>query len=194
MYRKLVKPFIDRLFALVGLIVAIPVFMLVGLIVYLFISKNIVFKQRRIGFHEQSFILYKFRSMKTGLEHLPESDRIPWVGKILRKTGLDELPQLWNVVKGDMSFVGPRPLLPEYISRYNEEQRKRHLVHPGITGLSQVLGRNKISWEERFKLDVQYVSDVSLLLDIRILALTFKEIFSNKLDGNPSAEFLPEQD
>jgi lipopolysaccharide/colanic/teichoic acid biosynthesis glycosyltransferase len=148
-------------------------------------GRPILFRQNRIGLNEKIFTIYKFRTMtnkrdKNG-ELLPDRDRLDNFGKSLRATSLDELPQLFNVLKGDMSFVGPRPLLVEYLPLYNKEQRRRHSVLPGITGLAQINGRNAISWEDRFRYDIEYVDNKSLWLDLKILWRTFLKVI--KRDG-----------
>lgn len=131
----------------------------------------VLFKQTRIGKNEKPFILYKFRSMRAGSE--ADHERLCKFGIWLRTLSLDELPQLWNVISGDMSLVGPRPLLPEYLPRYSQEQRRRHEVRPGLTGLAQISGRNQLTWKERFALDVRYVDSLSFWLDLLIIAKTF---------------------
>jgi len=145
------------------------------------LGKPILFKQKRPGFNGEIFEMIKFRSMRDALDEkgniLPDSERLTPFGLKLRSSSLDELPGLWNVLKGDMSLVGPRPLLVEYLPLYNEEQAKRHNVRPGITGWAQVNGRNAISWEDKFKLDVWYVENRTFWLDIKILFLTVKKVF-----------------
>ena len=141
----------------------------------------VLFKQKRIGKNEKEFLIYKFRSMKTGTHRknrrLSDKERMLRVGRILRNTSLDELPQLFNILKGEMSFIGPRPLLPEYVPYYSQEERKRHTVFPGISGLAQVNGRTAIQWEERFAYDTQYAEEVCLGLDVRILVKTIQKVF-----------------
>jgi lipopolysaccharide/colanic/teichoic acid biosynthesis glycosyltransferase len=142
------------------------------------------FFQTRPGKNEKLFKIIKFKTMTDARdakgELLPDKERITWIGNIIRKTSLDEIPQLLNVIKGDMALVGPRPLLPEYLPLYDEEQKKRHLVKPGITGWAQVNGRNAISWKEKFKYDVWYVENQSFLLDVKILFLTVKKVFKSE--------------
>lgn len=155
--------------------------LLTALMVRIKLGKPLLFSQERPGLHGNVFRVYKFRSMSdardaTG-ELLPDDIRLGHFGKLLRSTSLDELPQLWNVLKGDMSFIGPRPLLVEYLPLYNAFQRRRHEVRPGITGWAQVNGRNAITWDERFVLDVWYVDHVSLWTDIRIVVMTIYKIF-----------------
>ncbi|AVK82736.1 sugar transferase [Lysinibacillus sp. B2A1] len=153
----------------------------IWILVYLKLGSPAIFKQPRPGLDGKVFYVYKFRTMTDKRdakgELLPDEFRLPLFGKILRKLSLDELPQLWNVLKGEMSFVGPRPLLVEYLPLYNERQARRHEVRPGITGWAQVNGRNAISWEEKFEYDVWYVENKSIWLDIKILLLTVKKVF-----------------
>lgn len=180
MYIKLVKNILDRFSALLLLVLLFPIFILISCILLFYNNGKIFFKQKRPGFNEVLFTLYKFRSMNEGIDQfgklLPDSDRLTAVGKILRRTSLDELPQLWCVIKGDMSFVGPRPLLTDYLLLYNDNQKKRHAVKPGITGWAQVNGRNLISWEKKFELDVWYAQNISFIVDVKILFMTFKKI------------------
>ena len=166
----------DILVALVLLILFSPILLCLALLTRSFNGWPIVFSQTRPGLHGKLFTLYKFRSMKTG-EGLDE-DRLTPFGKLLRKSSLDELPQLWNVLRGDMSLVGPRPLLVQYLPLYNGRQAKRHDVRPGITGWSQVNGRNEPSWEERLERDVWYVEHQSFILDCRIILKTVGKLFS----------------
>jgi len=145
------------------------------------LGSPILFRQERPGRHGRPFTLYKFRSMRTageGAAPLSEAERLTRLGAFLRRTSLDELPELWNVLRGDMSLVGPRPLLMEYLPLYTPEQARRHHVRPGITGWAQINGRNAISWEEKFRLDVWYVDHRSLSLDLRILLLTIRRVLS----------------
>ena len=166
----------DILVALVLLILFSPILFCVSLLTLAFNGRPILFSQTRPGLHGKLFTLHKFRSMKTG-EGL-DGDRLTPFGKLLRKSSLDELPQLWNVLRGDMSLVGPRPLLEQYLPLYNGRQAKRHDVRPGITGWSQVNGRNEPSWEERLERDVWYVEHQSFILDCRIILKTVGKLFS----------------
>ncbi len=154
----------------------VPVMAAIGVAIALSMGKPVIFRARRAGAGRQIFTVYKFRTMssQTGPDGrpLPDSKRLTSLGRFLRATSLDELPQLWNVLRGEMTFVGPRPLLPEYLPRYSERQTRRHEVCPGITGWAQVNGRNTLTWEQKFELDVWYVDHRSLLLDIRIVFLT----------------------
>ena len=166
----------DAIVSILGLLILSPVLLLVGFIVFFNLGFPIFFKQKRPGLKGISFEFYKFRTMsnekdKTG-NLLDDKDRLTSFGKFLRKTSLDELPSLWNVLKGDMSLVGPRPLLMEYLPLYSKEQMRRHEVKPGITGWAQINGRNTISWDEKFKLDVWYVDNQSIWLDTKILFIT----------------------
>ncbi|GGE00543.1 sugar transferase [Planktosalinus lacus] len=181
MYKTLTKPSLDHLYALIALLLLSPVFLLVTLALTIANNGNPFFIQARPGKNGRIFNIIKFKTMTDAKDAqgdlLPDAERLTGVGKFVRKTSLDELPQLLNVLKGDMSFVGPRPLLPEYLPLYNEEQRKRHDVKPGITGWAQVNGRNAISWEQKFALDVWYVEHQSFVLDLKILFLTIKKVF-----------------
>lgn len=182
---KLIKRLFDILFSLLVLIILSPVFLIVALLVRINLGSPILFKQERVGLNNKVFKMYKFRTMKDGKDKngnlLPDSDRLTKFGKILRSTSLDELPEFINIIKGDMSLIGPRPLLIEYLPLYNNEQIKRHNVLPGLTGWAQVNGRNAISWSDKFKFDVWYVENWSLNLDIKIFFLTIYKVF--KRDG-----------
>lgn len=174
---------LDVVGALICLILFSPVILITALSVRANLGSPVLFKQERPGLHEQIFTLYKFRSMKSideskGLNS--DAERLGKFGQILRSSSLDELPSLCNVLKGDMSFVGPRPLLVEYLSEYSEEQAKRHLVIPGVTGLAQVSGRNSISWSEKLNLDIYYAENMSFSLDLKILIRTVNTVISRK--------------
>lgn len=189
MYKNFIKRFLDILFSLILLIVLSPILLVLMIIVRIKLGSPIFFKQERPGKDGKIFTLYKFRTMTDKKnekgELLPDSERLTSFGKLLRSTSLDELPELINILKGDMSFIGPRPLLVEYLELYNEEQKHRHDVRPGLTGLAQVEGRNLLSWEERFKLDVKYVGNVSFINDIKIIFKTIGVVF--KREGVSSA-------
>ncbi|MFB2918985.1 sugar transferase [Aerosakkonema funiforme] len=190
-FNRLIKYVLDRVFAAIALLVFSPFIIFVAIAIYLRMGRPIVFTQPRPGKNGHIFTFYKFRTMTDDRDAdgnlLPDVQRITAIGKFLRQSSLDELPQLWNVLKGDMSFVGPRPLLVEYLERYSPEQARRHDVTPGITGWAQINGRNSISWSEKFKLDVWYVDNWSLLLDLKILFLTVWKVV--KKDGiNQSAQ------
>ena len=172
----IVKSFFDRFIALVVFILLLPLFLLLLLLLFLQNGGSPLFKQIRPGYKTQFFTIYKLKTMTDARnskgELLPDFERITPLGKIIRKLSLDELPQLVNVIKGEMSFVGPRPLLPEYLPLYSEEQNQRHNVKPGITGWAQVNGRNALTWKEKFNLDVYYVHHQSFWLDLKILLMT----------------------
>jgi lipopolysaccharide/colanic/teichoic acid biosynthesis glycosyltransferase len=176
MYKCLFKPVLDFTLSLIILLILSPLIVILCLLVYFKLGSPVFFSQIRPGKNEKMFRLFKFRTMNTQCDPngdlLPDIDRITVFGKFLRRTSLDELPQLFNVIKGDISLVGPRPLLVEYLPLYTEIQRKRHLVKPGITGWAQINGRNAISWEDKFKLDVFYVENLSFILDLRIFVKT----------------------
>ena len=174
----------DFIVSLIALLILWPLILVTAFLIRFKIGKSVLFRQERPGLHGKSFYVYKFRTMTDARdengEFLPDDVRLTDFGKFVRKLSLDELPQLWNVLKGDMSFVGPRPLLVEYLPIYNERQAKRHNVLPGITGWAQVNGRNAISWEEKFELDVWYVKNQSFWLDIKILLMTVAKVFKSE--------------
>jgi lipopolysaccharide/colanic/teichoic acid biosynthesis glycosyltransferase len=174
------KRICDFAAALVGVLLLAPLFPCLAFLVRVFLGSPILFSQKRIGLAERPFQVYKFRTMTDARDGngvlLPDEARLTNFGKFLRSTSLDELPQLWGVLKGDLSLVGPRPLLPEYLERYSARQRKRHEVLPGITGWAQVNGRNATTWADRLERDVWYVENQSFLLDLRILFMTFIKV------------------
>lgn len=176
----MLKRCIDAAAALLGLMVLAPVLLIIALLIRLKLGSPVLFRQVRPGLHAKPFEMIKFRTMRDAVDKhgnpLPDEQRMTRFGSLLRATSLDELPELWNVLKGDMSLVGPRPLLMEYLPLYSPEQYRRHEVRPGVTGWAQVNGRNALSWEEKFKLDVWYVDHQSLWLDIKILWLTVKKV------------------
>ena len=180
----MLKRLIDILGSLIGIIVLSPVYIIVGILVYLKLGSPILFSQMRPGKDEKIFKMYKFRSMLDSTnnlgEVLPDEERLTPFGARLRSTSLDELPELFNVLKGEMSLVGPRPLLVEYLDLYSDEQKKRHKMRPGITGWAQVNGRNSISWSEKLSLDVEYVENFNLLLDMKILFMTVFKVFKKE--------------
>lgn len=184
MYSNLIKPVLDILLALLALLLLFPIFLAVLLFLTIANSGSAFFVQTRPGKNGKLFKIIKFKTMNDKKDEngelYPDDVRLTTVGKIVRKTSLDEIPQLLNVIKGDMSFVGPRPLLPEYLPLYSKEQARRHEVKPGITGWAQVNGRNAISWQEKFKLDVWYVDHQSFLLDMKILLRTIKKVFKSE--------------
>lgn len=172
----MLKRTLDVAIAAVLLTIASPLLLLVALAVRTNLGSPVLFRQRRPGLHGRPFTMVKFRTMRDAVDRdgrpLPDADRLTPFGTLLRSTSLDELPELWNVLRGDMSLVGPRPLLMEYLDRYTPEQARRHELRPGVTGWAQVHGRNALSWEERFRLDVWYVEHQSLMLDLQILVRT----------------------
>lgn len=184
-YQLFGKRILDILLSGIALIVLSPIILIVGILVRIKLGSPIIFKQERPGKSEKIFSMYKFRTMTDERDHngeyLPDEIRLTKFGKMLRATSLDELPELWNILKGDMSIVGPRPLLVEYLPLYSEKQRKRHNVRPGLTGLAQVNGRNAISWEEKFEYDYLYIEDYSFTKDINIIWHTIKKVL--KHDG-----------
>lgn len=180
-YRDYLKRFLDLLLALIGFVILSPVFIMVVLLLLIANRGTPFFFQPRPGKDEKIFRVIKFKTMndkkdKYG-DYLPDAQRLTAVGKFIRKTSLDEIPQLLNVIKGDMSLIGPRPLLVEYLPLYNPTQKRRHEVKPGITGWAQVNGRNAISWEQKFDYDVWYIDHISFLLDLKILFFTVRKVF-----------------
>ena len=184
MYKNLIKPILDFILAFLLIIIFSPIILIVALLIKLKLGSPILFTQERPGLNGKIFRIYKFRTMSDERDSkgdlLSDELRLKGFGKLIRKSSLDELPQLFNVLKGEMSFVGPRPLLVEYLKLYNQEQAKRHNVKPGITGWAQVNGRNAISWEEKFKLDVYYVEHIGFMLDCKILYMTFFKVLKRK--------------
>ena len=174
------KSIFDKTLALFLIILFLPIYIVVSLLIFFKMGRPILFRQKRPGYKEKIFGIYKFRTMTNEKDKfgnlLPDDKRLVGIGKFIRSTSLDELPQLFNVLKGEMSFVGPRPLLEEYLPLYNEKQKRRHDVKPGITGWAQVNGRNAISWEQKFDYDVWYVDNQSFWLDIKILWMTFLKV------------------
>ncbi|MCF8714884.1 sugar transferase [Joostella atrarenae] len=184
MYKSFFKRLIDFLTSLLSIIIFIPVIILVFILLLLVNKGNPFFIQKRPGKREKLFKLIKFKTMTDEKDEngnlLSDEQRLTKIGEFIRETSLDELPQLINVLKGDMSLIGPRPLLPQYLHLYNEEQKRRHEVRPGITGWAQINGRNSISWNEKFKLDVYYVDNISFLLDMKIIFLTIQKVFKRE--------------
>ena len=184
MYKKYTKRPLDLTLALLALIVLSPIFLITAILVRVKLGSPVIFKQQRPGKNEKAFTLLKFRTMtdergKNG-EFLPDEIRLTKFGKTLRSTSLDELPELLNIIKGDMSIVGPRPLLLEYIPHYNDFQRRRHEVRPGLTGLAQINGRNATTWDERFDFDIQYVDSLSFWQDVKIILATVKAVLKRE--------------
>lgn len=187
----MLKRFLDIIIASIALMLLSPLYAFVAYKVKKNLGSPVLFRQVRPGLHGRPFEMIKFRTMKDAVDEqgnpLPDSERLTAFGQMLRSTSLDEMPELWNVIKGDMSIVGPRPLLMEYLPLYNAEQAKRHNVRPGMTGYAQVNGRNAISWEEKFKLDTWYVENQSIWLDFKIMLKTVKKVIA-KDDINEAGE------
>ncbi|MDR2295395.1 MAG: sugar transferase [Clostridiales Family XIII bacterium] len=183
-YGGCVKRLLDLLLSFVALLLLSPLFLALWVLVRRRIGKPAIFRQERPGKDARIFTLYKFRSMTDERDAdgapLPDADRLTPFGRMLRRNSLDELPELWNILKGDMSFIGPRPLLVRYLPLYSPEQARRHEVRPGLTGWAQVNGRNAISWEEKFRFDVEYVTRLSACFDLRICAKTLKIVLSRE--------------
>lgn len=195
MYKSIFKPLLDRLAALLLLLLLAPVLIITALILFIKLGRPIIFTQARPGYQGKIFTIYKFRSMSNERGEdgklLSDKERLKGIGQKIRSLSLDELPQLFNVLKGDMSFIGPRPLLVEYLPLYTPTQAKRHDVKPGITGWAQVNGRNAISWEEKFRYDVDYVNQISLKMDLKIAYLTALRVIKKEgisQDGNVTME------
>ena len=185
MYKKYIKRFLDIIISLVALIILSPVMLIVAILVRVKLGSPVIFKQERPGKDEKIFKLYKFRSMSDKKDEngklLPDSERLTKFGKVLRATSLDELPELINILKGEMSLIGPRPLAVSYLPYYNKKEKHRHDVRPGLTGLAQINGRNALNWEERFEYDIEYVNNITFINDIKILFKTVYKVF--KRDG-----------
>lgn len=196
MYRCFFKRFFDFLLSLIAIILLSPVFLVVVLLVRTKLGSPILFCQERPGKDEKIFKMYKFRSMSDERDEngqlLPDEVRLTSFGKKLRSTSLDELPELFNILKGDMSIVGPRPLLVKYLPLYSAEQRKRHDVRPGLTGWAQANGRNAISWEEKFKYDVEYTEKYSFFMDLKIIFMTVRSVLRHEGISSESAATMEE--
>jgi lipopolysaccharide/colanic/teichoic acid biosynthesis glycosyltransferase len=198
MLSRLIKSLGDRLLAAIALILLSPFVAILAIIIFFKMGSPVIFSQARVGKDNRIFTFYKFRTMTDQRDSagklLPDKQRLTPLGKFLRQSSLDELPQLWNVVKGDMSLIGPRPLVTDYLDRYTPEQARRHNVIPGITGWAQINGRNAISWEEKFKLDVWYIDHWSLWLDLNIFFQTVVKIISkegiDEDENTTSTEFM----
>lgn len=180
-YRRFIKRPMDFILSLIALIVLSPVLLIIAVLVRLKIGSPVIFRQKRPGLNEKVFTLYKFRTMtdskNENRELLPDNIRLTKFGRTLRSMSLDELPELFNILKGDMSIVGPRPLAVQYLPYYTEEERRRHAVRPGLSGLAQINGRNALGWEDKFAFDVQYVDNISFKIDILIILKTLKKAF-----------------
>jgi lipopolysaccharide/colanic/teichoic acid biosynthesis glycosyltransferase len=198
----MLKRVLDVGAALIGLLLLWPLLVIIALLVRFKLGRPVLFRQDRPGLHGEIFAIIKFKTMTSETDSvgvpLPDAARLRPFGQWLRSTSLDELPELWNVLRGNMSFVGPRPLLVDYLSRYSPEQARRHEVRPGITGWAQVNGRNALTWEQKFEMDIWYVNNVSLRLDLRILWRTITDVFKRRgITSHGSAtveEFLPGSD
>ncbi|MCK9471822.1 MAG: sugar transferase [Bacilli bacterium] len=180
MYKKYFKRPLDIIFSILALLILSPILLITAILVRFKLGSPVIFKQERPGLNEKIFIIYKFRSMtderdKNG-ELLADHIRLTKFGKFMRNTSVDELPELWNILKGDMSFIGPRPLIVEYLPLYNSSQRQRHKVRPGLTGLAQVNGRNAISWEGKFEYDIEYVNNINIISEIKIIFMTIIKV------------------
>ena len=197
MYKKFLKRFLDILISLVILILFFWLYLILAVLVRIKLGSPVLFKQPRPGKDEKIFNMYKFRTMTDARDKegklLPDSERLTSFGKLLRKTSLDELPELFCILKGDMSFIGPRPLLVEYLPYYTEREKLRHTIRPGLTGLAQASGRNTVDWDTRFELDATYVENLSFLMDLKVIAMTIKTVLghsdqvaedTSKVEGN----------
>lgn len=183
MYKKYIKRLLDIILSLIAIIITFPIFLIIGVLVLIFLGQPAIFRQERPGKDEKIFKLYKFRTMNKKKDKdgnlLPDKDRLTKFGKFLRKTSLDEIPEFLNILKGDMSLIGPRPLAISYLPYYNEVERHRHDIRPGLTGLAQVNGRNGLQWEKRFAYDIEYVNNVSFILDVKIVFLTIIKVLKS---------------
>lgn len=180
MYQKCIKRILDFVLSLIAIVLLSPVYILVAILVRIKLGSPIIFVQERPGLNEKIFKMYKFRTMTSETDEngvlLPDVERLTPFGKFLRSTSIDELPELFNILKGDMSIVGPRPLLVKYLPRYNEEQRHRHDTRPGLTGLAQVNGRNAITWEDKFNYDITYIKNITFGSDLKIILKTILKV------------------
>lgn len=195
MYRKYIKRVLDFTLSLIALIILSPIYLILAILVRIKLGSPIIFKQERPGLNEKIFTLYKFRTMTDEKDEngklLPDEVRLTKFGKFLRSTSLDELPELINIIKGDMSIVGPRPLLVEYLPLYNEKQKCRHNVRPGLTGYAQISGRNSISWEEKFNDDLMYIENITFIEDLKIVLKTALKVIKREgisQEGNATME------
>lgn len=184
MYAKCIKRILDFILSFISIIVLMPVMLIIATLVRIKLGKPVIFKQQRPGKNEKIFTLYKFRTMTDKKDEkgnlLADEKRLTKFGKALRSTSLDELPELWNILKGDMAIVGPRPLLVEYLPLYNEKQKHRHDVRPGLTGLAQISGRNTIGWEEKFEEDIEYIQNVNFVTDCKIVFKTVSKVLKKE--------------
>lgn len=198
MYRKFFKRFLDIIISLIFILCFWWLYIVIAILVRVKLGSPVLFKQDRPGLNEKIFKMYKFRTMTDEKDKdgnlLPDAERLTKFGKFLRSTSLDEIPELWNVLKGEMSLVGPRPLLVSYLTKYNEYEKRRHEVRPGITGWAQINGRNNTTWEERFKNDIYYVENISFKLDLKIIIKTILKVLKrsdiNQSDTETMKNFL----
>jgi len=193
-YERFLKRPMDFILALIAIVILCPILIIVAILVRTKLGSPVIFKQERPGLNEKIFTMYKFRTMTNDRDEsgklLPDGIRLTKFGRFLRNTSLDELPELFNVLKGDMSIVGPRPLLVKYLPLYNDEQRRRHDAKPGLTGYAQIYGRNSIAWEERFKLDVFYTKNTTFLIDLKIIVKTIKAVIKREgIDTQESSKY-----
>jgi len=175
-YSRFIKRALDFLICLVAIIILSPILLVIAILVRIKLGSPVLFKQERVGIDEKIFIIYKFRTMlevKGDIDIKDDHKRLTKFGEFLRAASIDELPELFNILKGDMSIIGPRPLLVKYLPRYNEFQKQRHLVRPGLSGLAQVNGRNAISWDEKFRLDIKYIETMSFFEDVKLIIMSF---------------------
>lgn len=195
-YEKYIKRPVDFILSLLALIVLSPILLIVAVLVRIKLGSPVIFKQQRPGLNGEIFNMYKFRTMTDERDEngelLPDEERLKEFGKKLRSTSLDELPELWNIVRGDMSLIGPRPLLVKYLPRYNAHQARRHEVRPGVTGYAQVNGRNSITWEKKFDLDVEYVDNVTFVGDLQIIFKTIKTVLMREGINSDSSVTMEE--
>jgi lipopolysaccharide/colanic/teichoic acid biosynthesis glycosyltransferase len=196
LYRRFLKSLIDRIAAAIALIALSPLMAIVAVLVGFRLGRPVLFRQKRIGVFDKPFTFLKFRTMteEYGADGflLPDESRLTSLGRFLRSSSLDELPQLWNILRGDMSLIGPRPLLPEYLPRYSPSQRRRHEMKPGITGWAQINGRNNTTWERRLEHDVWYVDHCSFAFDLKILTLTLLTVFKREGISQGGHATMPE--
>ncbi|WKY43532.1 sugar transferase [Eubacteriaceae bacterium ES2] len=195
-YQRYIKRLCDFFLSLLAIIILSPIILIIAIMVRAKLGSPIIFRQERPGLNERIFTMYKFRTMTNACDEkgqlLPAKDRVTRFGDILRSTSMDELPELVNVLKGDMSVIGPRPLLVQYLDRYNDFQKRRHQVRPGVTGLAQVNGRNTISWEDKFFYDVEYVDHVTFLGDVKIFFQTIKKVLIREGINDSEGQILEE--
>lgn len=184
MYKIFFKRFLDITISLIFILCFWWLYVVIAILVRVKLGSPILFKQDRPGLNEKIFKMYKFRTMTDAKDSLgnllTDAERLTKLGRFLRSTSLDEIPELWNVIKGDMSLVGPRPLMPKYLAYYTEEEKKRHNVRPGVTGWAQVNGRNSLTWEDKFRYDIEYVNSISFWLDLKIVFITIKKVFKRQ--------------